>query len=146
MRFQKGQPHNTQWVVQEQPEALIQAVIGAARRCGLPGDRYSFAPTGPTSVMLTRKYRPAAGWIGWFAVTLVFAPFLVYKKTETLTVTATRGPDGTTVDFAGTASTELVRRLNQLLSGLPRTPAPTPPHPPPDSTTVNNDQAHDSGR
>ena len=118
MNTSTGQPYNTQWVVQERPEAVIQAVTNTAAMC----DGYTFQPTGPNSVVLTRKY-----WPVWVIIVAIIGAFLcligllvlLYKQTETLTVTATEGPDGTKVDIAGTGSTELVGRLNALLSGLP---------------------------
>lgn len=118
MNTSAGQPYNTQWVVQERPEAVIQAVTNTAAMC----DGYTFQPTGPSSVVLTRKY-----WPVWVIIVAIIGAFLcllgllalLYKETETMTVTATEGPDGTTVDIAGTGSTELVGRLNAFLSSLP---------------------------
>lgn len=118
MNTSTGQRYNTQWIVQEPPEAIIQAVTNTAAMC----DGYTFQPTGPNSVVLTRKY-----WPVWVFIVAIIGAFLcligllilLYKETETLTVTAAAGPDGTTVDVAGTGSTELVGRLNALLSGLP---------------------------
>jgi hypothetical protein len=133
MNNSTGQPYNTQWVLQERPEAIIQAVTNTAAMC----DGYTFQPSGPNSVVLTRKY-----WPVWVIIVAVIGAFLcligllalLYKETETLTVTATEGPDGTKVDVAGTGSTEMVGRLNALLGGLPgahqtvaayATPSPT---------------------
>jgi hypothetical protein len=127
MNTSTGQPYNTQWAVQVGPEAVIQAVTNTATSC----DGYTFQPTGPNSVVLTRKY-----WPVWVIIVAIIGAFLcligllilLYKETETLTVTATDGPDGTKVDLAGSGSTELVGRLNALLSGLPgahQTGAPT---------------------
>lgn len=129
MYFNKGEPCNLQWVVDEEPDAVIQGVIRAVRRANYPADRYSFALNGSASLLLTRKYRPVAGWIGWVPVTLILAPCLVYKKTETLTVTATAGPKGTIVNFAGAASTELMRSLKKEHSELSSMPIGSFPPP-----------------
>jgi len=105
---------------------VIQQVTNAAAGC----DGYSFQPTGSNSVVLTRKYWPV--WVIVVAVVgallcLLGLLALLYKEAETLTVTATDGPDGTRVDISGTGSTEAVGRINAVLSALPgahQAPAP----------------------
>lgn len=87
MNTSTGQLYNTQWIVQEPPEAIIQAVTNTAAMC----DGYKFQPTGPNSVVLTRKY-----WPVWVFIVAIIGAFLcligllilLYKETETLTVTA----------------------------------------------------------
>jgi hypothetical protein len=117
------------------PETVIQQVTNAAAVC----EGYSFQPTAANSVVLTRKYWPV--WV--IVVAAVGALFcligllaLLYKETETMTVTATDSPDGTRVDIVGTGSTEAVGRIHAALSALPgaaQAPAPvyaTAPPPP----------------
>jgi hypothetical protein len=126
MNTATGQPYNTQWTVQAPPETVIQQVTNAAAVC----EGYSFQPTASNSVVLTRKYWPV--WVIVVAVAgailcLIGLLALLYKETETLTVTGTDGPDGTRVDIAGTGSTEAVGRINAVLSALPgahQAPAP----------------------
>jgi len=118
MNTSTGQPYNTQWIVQAPPETVIQQVTNAAAGC----DGYSFQPTASNSVVLTRKYWPV--WVIVVAVVgallcLLGLLALLYKETETLTVTATDGPDGTRVDISGTGSTEAVGRINAVVSALP---------------------------
>jgi hypothetical protein len=126
MNTSTGQPYNTQWTVQAPPETVIQQVTNAAAGC----DGYSFQPSAANSVVLTRKYWPV--WVIVVAVAgallcLLGLLALLYKETETLTVTATEDPDGTRVDITGTGSTEAVGRINAVLSNLPgahQSPAP----------------------
>ena len=135
MNTSTGQPYNTRWVVQAPPETVIQQVTNTVPFC----DGYSFQPSGAGSVVLTRKYWPV--WVIVVAVAgallcLIGLLALLYKETETLTVTATEGADGTQVDIAGVGSSEAVGRLNAVLSALPgahqaAAPAYAPVTPPP---------------
>ncbi len=126
MNTSTGQPYNTRWIVETPPEAVVQQVTNTITYC----DGYSFQPTAPNSVTLIRKYWPV--WVIVVAVAgallcLLGLLALLYKETETLTVTASETPEGTQVDVSGVGSTEAIGRLNALLSGLPGAHQATPP-------------------
>jgi hypothetical protein len=118
MNTSTGQAYNARWTVQQRPDVVLQQITGAAATA----DGYSFQQTGPTSVVLTRKY-----WPVWLLVVVIVGTLLcligllglLYKQTETLTVSATEEGDVTRVDIAGTASTELLGRLNGVLAAMP---------------------------
>ena len=119
MNTSTGQDYNARWTVQQQrPDVLIQQISSAAAT----SDGYSFQMTGPTSVVLTRKY-----WPMWLIIVVIVGTFffligllgLLYKETETLSVAATEEGDTTTVNISGKGSSELIGRLNAFLASLP---------------------------
>jgi hypothetical protein len=76
MNKSKGRPYNAQWVVRRRPDLVADDVTRTAASC----DGYSFQVTTPICAVLTRKYRPK-----WWTP----------RETETMTVTVTEGPFGT---------------------------------------------------
>ncbi len=118
MNTSTGQDYNARWTVQQRPDVVIQQISSAAAT----SDGYTFQMTGPTSVVLTRKY-----WPMWLIIAVIIGTFffligllgLLYKETETLSVTAGEEGDATTVNLSGKGSSELIGRLNAFLASLP---------------------------
>jgi len=107
------------------PETVIQQVTNAAAVC----EGYSFQPTAANSVVLTRKYWPV--WV--IVVAAVGALFcligllaLLYKETETMTVTATDSPTGPGSTSSAPAAP---RRWGASTRRSPPSPAPPRPGP-----------------
>jgi len=104
------------------PEQAMQHLVAAA--AGAPG--YSILPIGPTTLVLTRKY-----WPTWVIVVAIVGAFLfllgllalLYRETETLTISLTPAPLGAVVSISGSATPEMMGRVNAALAALaPRQP------------------------
>jgi hypothetical protein len=128
MNTSSGQDYSARWTVEVPPDVVIQQITNAAATA----DGYSFQPSGPTSVVLTRKY-----WPMWLIIVVIVGTLLcligllglLYKETETLSVSASEEDGATVVNISGKGSTELIGRLNALLGSMPgakQTVAPMP--------------------
>jgi hypothetical protein len=113
-----GVPFSQSYTVHQSPEVIGQALFTSAT-----GIRdYSVSSAGTNTLVFTRKYWPT--WV--IVVAVVGALFfflglliLFYRETETLTVSLTgSGVGATTVVVVGTASPELIARLQQSMTSI----------------------------
>jgi hypothetical protein len=114
-----GQNFTETIVVAASPEAASQALISATG--GAPG--YTVTTAGMGSIVLMRRYTPT--WAIVVAVLgVIFALLgllaLLYKNTETLTVTLVAQAAGTRITVSGVASREMLERMAAALNALPR--------------------------
>lgn len=105
-----GQNVNQRALVAETPEAVSQALIAAT--AGAPG--YTVTTAGNGSIVLTRKYTPT--WAIVVAVVgalfiLIGLLLLLYKVTETVTITLVSSQGGTKVNVSGVGSQEMLTRI-----------------------------------
>jgi hypothetical protein len=112
-----GVPYLQTVQTQSSPDEVMQAfVIGTA---GVGG--YTVNQAGPGTLILTRRYWPV--WVLVVAVLgalffLIGLLVLLYRETETLTVTVRPAPGGSEVHLSGTVSPDMSMRLSALLSHL----------------------------
>jgi Uncharacterised protein family UPF0547 len=113
-----GQNFNKTITVAETPDAVSQALIAAGS--GVSG--YTLTTAGTGSIVFTRKYTPTwavvVGVIG-LILFLVGLIALLYKNTETLTITLTPVEGGARVVISGVATHELITRISSALSAMP---------------------------
>jgi hypothetical protein len=113
-----GESYIRSYVTTERPEAVVQRFIS-----GTANTRdYTITQAGSATLILTRKYWPT--WVIVVAVIgllffLVGLLALLYRETETLTITLGQADTGTHVQISGVASAELVARLNSVVSSMP---------------------------
>jgi hypothetical protein len=113
-----GQNFNQSVLIAETPEAVSQALIASSS--GVVG--YSVNTAGTGSIVLTRKYTPTwaivVGVIG-LLIFLIGILALLYKNTETLTITLAPQEGGTRVVVSGLATPEMITRIGAALSAMP---------------------------
>jgi len=115
MEMNAGQQHVQAANVPGRPEEVIQQLTG--QLAGVPG--YTMAQTGPSSLVLSRKFMPQWALItGIIAGLLTCIGFLVLlvKEEETLTITAQPADGGTRLDINGAASPAMRTRLTGVIS------------------------------
>ena len=100
------------------PESISQALVAAV--AGDPSYTVNVAGTG--SIILTRKYIPT--WAIVVAVVGLFLALLgllalLYKETETLTITITPADGGSRVAISGLATPEMGARIRTALNAMP---------------------------
>jgi hypothetical protein len=154
MEVSAGQQHVQTVNVPGGPEEVVQQLT--SQLAGVPG--YTMTPTGPTSLVLTRRFMPQWALItGIIAGLLTCIGFLVLlvKEQETLTITAQPADGGTRLDVNGAISPAMRTRLTSVINALggnvaatpgfapaPAAPAPAPaagsaPAPPPASAAAS---------
>lgn len=120
-----GQQHVQTVAVPGRPEEVIQQLTG--QLAGVPG--YTMTPTGPTSLVLTRKFVPQ--WAIIVAIVgallcLIGLLALLAREEETLTITAQPADGGTRVDINGAISPAMRNRLTGVINTLGGTAASAP--------------------
>jgi hypothetical protein len=113
-----GSTLTTTVAVAELPEPVSQALVAAA--AGDPGYTVNAAGTG--TIILTRRYTPT--WAIVVAVVgILFALIgllaLLYKVTETLTITIVPVDGGSRVSISGLATPEMATRIRASLNTMP---------------------------
>lgn len=113
-----GQNFNQTSLIADSPETVSQTLIAAAS--GVP--EYTITTAGTGSIVMTRKYTPTwaivVGVIGILAA-LIGLLALLYKNTETLTITLAPTEGGTRVTVSGIATAEMLTRISSALSSMP---------------------------
>jgi len=113
-----GQNFNQTVFVSERPELVSQALISGTS--GVAG--YTVSTAGVGSIVLTRRYIPVWAIVVAVIGTLLFLLgllALLYRETETMTVTLVPVEGGTQVTLSGTGSQELLTRLTATLNSMP---------------------------
>ena len=109
-----GNNYSTSFVAAASPDDVTQTVLAGIHGCS----NYSMNMAGANTVMLTRRYCPT-----WVIVVAVFLfPIgllaLLYKETETLTISVAKVENGSRVMVSGTANPEVASRLNGIVNAL----------------------------
>ena len=127
-----GTPFNATSSVAETPENVSQTLVAAT--AADPG--YTISAAGTGSIILTRKYIPTwaivVAIVGLF-IALLGLLALLYRDTETLTVTITPTDGGSRIAISGLATLEMKARINAAINGMPALEAgaePAPAQPP----------------
>jgi hypothetical protein len=113
-----GENFDQTHLVATRPEAVSRALVESAS--GVP--RYKLDTPEPGTIVLTRRYRPT--WTIIVAVVGFFLFFLgplalLYKRTETLTISLTGIEGGTQVSITGAASPEMLMRIAVAVRAMP---------------------------
>ena len=114
----KGQNMNQTVVVAQTPEQVTQAIV--ASTAGVPG--YTVTTAGTGTILLTRKYIPVWAIVVAVIGTLLFLIgllALLYRETETMTVSLTPSEGGTRITLSGVGSQEMLTRITAAVSAMP---------------------------
>jgi hypothetical protein len=113
-----GQNVNQTVVVAESQEVVAQALVAAT--AGVPD--YNLTTAGPGSIVLSRRYLPT--WaivvaVVGFLLFLLGLLALLYRVTETITITIVPTEGGSRVSVSGVGSPELLSRLTAVIGSMP---------------------------
>jgi Uncharacterised protein family UPF0547 len=128
-----GTALNTTSAVAETPENVSQTLVAAT--AADPG--YTVTTAGTGSIILTRRYIPTwaivVAIVGLF-IALLGLLALLYKDTETLTITITPAAGGSRIAVSGVATREMSARITTAINAMPalEDAEPAPAQPPTD--------------
>jgi hypothetical protein len=98
------------------PEDALRDVVAGTET--LP--EYTIGWAGPNVLLLTRRYLP--DWALMAGILLAFSliglALLWVRYTDTLTVSVSQTPRGTSMSYSGLASRKMIHRLDALRTGL----------------------------
>jgi len=113
-----GTNFTTTVAVAEPPENVSQSLVAATAA----DPAYTVSAAGTGSIILTRKYTPT--WaivvaIVGLLVALLGLLALLYKDTETLTITITPAGSGSHIAISGLATPEMKARITAAINAMP---------------------------
>jgi uncharacterized protein UPF0547 len=113
-----GTPFNKTAAVAETPESVSQTLVAATAA----DPAYTVSAAGTGAIILTRRYIPTwaivVAIVGLF-IALLGLLALLYKDTETLTITITPTAGGSNIAISGLATAEMSARITAALNALP---------------------------
>lgn len=113
-----GTAFNATRAVAETPENVSQTLVAATAA----DPAYTVSAAGTGSIILTRRYIPTwaivVAIVGLF-IALLGLLALLYKDTETLTITITPAAGGSRVAISGLATREMVARITAAINAMP---------------------------
>jgi rubredoxin len=113
-----GTPFNAISAVAETPENVSQTLVAATAA----DTAYTVSAAGTGSIILTRRYIPTwaivVAIVGLF-IALLGLLALLYKDTETLTITITPAAGGSRIAISGVATTEMSARITAAINAMP---------------------------
>jgi hypothetical protein len=130
-----GTAFNETSAVAETPEKVSQTLVAAT--AADPG--YTVTTAGTGAIILTRKYIPTwaivVAIVGLF-IALLGLLALLYRETETLTITITPAAGGSRIAISGLATREMTARITAAINTMPALEGadaePAPAQPPTD--------------
>ena len=113
-----GNPFNSTVAVAEPPESVSQTLVAAVAA----DPAYTVTSAGTGSIILTRRFIPT--WaivvaIVGLLIALLGLLALLYKDTETLTITITPTAGGSRVAISGVATLEMSARITGAINSMP---------------------------
>jgi hypothetical protein len=113
-----GTPFNATSSVAETPENVSQTLVAATAA----DPAYTVTSAGTGSIILTRRFIPTwaivVAIVGLF-IALLGLLALLYKDTETLTITITPDGSGSRIAISGVATREMAARITASINAMP---------------------------